>query len=445
VAGTGFAGTARGAAGPAGAAGMAGEAGGAAGQASGYTVAVRPTRGTRLLAPADAHERSIRRRVTLAWGMLFLNVVPYTAGASIIPLPSALGKAVTQGSLSLALLLALSLNRRLVVRRNLFLCLISILAMECVLTAIDAEYLKGTGYRTFRLIEFVAVLWLLTPYWGRRDMLLVRAHLKAMFVVLATVAIGYFVAHGYSMSTGRLTDVIWPAPATQVAHYAAVTIGLIVVLWFSKQWGGREALIICSAAGAILLLTRTRTALVALVAGLLIAGLSMIVTQARVRRTFAWVGAITTTGILAASRLITTYLERGESSTELSDLSGRTKFWGPLLAFPRDRFQEIFGFGLSNGSFNGLPIDSNWLASYQEQGLFGAAMCAAMLLTLLVTAYLRPRSVQRALALFLVTYCLLASFTEVGISDASPYLMDMAIAASLLVPVAADAIEPDEL
>jgi hypothetical protein len=57
-----------------------------------------------------------------------------------------------------------------------------------------------------------------------------------------------------------------------------------------------------------------------------------------------------------------------------------------------------------------------------------------ILLFLLVTAYFQPRGVRRALALFLVTYCLVASFTEVGFTDASPYLLDLVVAASLFVP-----------
>ena len=61
-------------------------------------------------------------------------------------------------------------------------------------------------------------------------------------------------------------------------------------------------------------------------------------------------------------------------------------------------------------------------------------ICAIILLFLLVTAYFQPRGLQRALALFLVTYCLIASFTEVGFTDVSPYLLDLAVAASLLVP-----------
>jgi hypothetical protein len=139
---------------------------------------------------------------------------------------------------------------------------------------------------------------------------------------------------------------------------------------------------------------------------------------------------------MTLSGVLVSWLARGEGTKELTDLTGRTAVWGPLLAFPRDKFQEIFGFGLSNDSFNGLPIDSNWLASYQSQGLFGVVVCATMLIFLLTLAYFQPRGVQRALALFLVTYCLIASFTEVGFTDASPYLLELTLAASLLIPPA---------
>jgi hypothetical protein len=57
-----------------------------------------------------------------------------------------------------------------------------------------------------------------------------------------------------------------------------------------------------------------------------------------------------------------------------------------------------------------------------------------MLLFLLVSAYFAPRGVHRAMALFLTVYCLVASFTEDGFTDATPYLLELALAASLLVP-----------
>lgn len=122
----------------------------------------------------------------------------------------------------------------------------------------------------------------------------------------------------------------------------------------------------------------------------------------------------------------------------LLSLTGRTQNWGPLLAFPRDNFQQIFGFGLSDSSFNGLAVDNNWLSSYQQQGLFGVVICAAFLFFLLVTAYFQSSGVRRALALFLIMFCLVSSFTEDGFTDVSIYLLDLTLAASLLVPSAAD-------
>jgi hypothetical protein len=87
---------------------------------------------------------------------------------------------------------------------------------------------------------------------------------------------------------------------------------------------------------------------------------------------------------------------------------------------------------LSNKSFNGLPIDSNWLAVYLDQGWFGIAIDAALLLVLLILAVAHPSGVRRATALFLIAYCLVASITETGLGDASPYLLSLVVAASLL-------------
>lgn len=398
---------------------------------SSTVAAFRPGRAIRALEPAQAHERSVRRRVGIAWGLLVLNTLTYAG--SIVHLPSMVGKGITQGALPAALLVALTVNRRVIVRPNVFLCLVSLLAIEAILTSLQPQYL-GTVYRTFRLAEFAAALWLLTPWWGRRDLLLVRSHLAAYSVVFATVVLGLLVAPGAAFAGGRLGGVLWVIPSTQLAHYAAVTTGLVVVLWLCGWLRGRVTLPVVIVTVTILLLTHTRTALVGMIAGIFVAGLSLILARARVRKVFAAAGAIAAIAIITLSGFLTTWLARGEGTRQLTELTGRTKVWGPLLALPRDKFQEIFGFGLSNSSFAGLPIDSNWVSSYQEQGLFGVTICALILLFLLMTAYFQPRGVQRALALFLVAYCLVASFTEDGFTDATTYLLELTLAASLLVP-----------
>jgi len=379
---------------------------------------------------AEGHERSVRRRLGAAWGLLLLNVIGYTS--LIVHVPSIFGKAITQGSLPLALLLLLSVNRRIVVRPNVFLCLVTLLPLEAVVTALNPQFL-GTVYRTVRLIEFVAALWLLSPWFGRRDLLLLRYHLTALSVVISSVIAGILVAPGIALGSGRLVGAIWGIPSTQIAHYCAVVIGVVVILWACGHMPGRLTLFIVGVASVVLILTHTRTALTGMIAGIVVASLSLMDRYVRVRKMFATAIVVVAIVVATASSFILNWLARGENAQGLHNLTGRTKVWGPLLALPRDHFQEIFGFGLSNSSFNGLSIDSNWLSSYLEQGLFGVTVCGLILLFLLVAAFFRPTGVQRALALFLVTYCLVASFTEDGFTDATPYMMDLAVAASLLL------------
>ena len=400
---------------------------------SSSVTAVRPRRSAQLAASEEATEQRIRRRVYVGYGLLVFNTMTFYPGVSFIHIPSAVGKGIAQAALPLGLLVVLSLNRRGLVRPNVFLCLVSLLVLGAFIGTMQPQHF-GTIYRTFRLAGYVTALWLLTPWWGRRDLLLVRCHVTAYGVLVGSAIVGLLVSPHRARAQGRLGGVLWPIPPTQLAHYAAVVTGVVVILWFCGHIRGRPTLLITCTSGAILVLTHTRTALAGLVAGVLVAGLSLMVAKARVRKLFTAAGVAAGVAIMTLSGVITTWLARGEGTTELTNLTGRTKVWGPLLAYPRNKFQEIFGFGLSNSSFNGLPIDSNWLASYQEQGLFAVVVCATILVFLLVMAYFQPRGVQRALALFFVTYCLVASFTEVGFTDVSPYLLEVTLAASLLVP-----------
>ena len=94
----------------------------------------------------------------------------------------------------------------------------------------------GTDYRTFRFIEFLVALWLLTPWWGRSDMMLFRWHLRLLYVALISVAVGIFISPGKAFAFGgRLQGIIWPMTATQVAQYAAVAAGLTILLWLGHR------------------------------------------------------------------------------------------------------------------------------------------------------------------------------------------------------------------
>jgi hypothetical protein len=400
--------------------------------------ALRPRERVPSMRSAQMPDRWARRWACLAWSLLYLNVLTFYPttwnGLPLgVPIPHKVGQALTQGALLGALIAILIANRRCLIRPNVYLCLVSLLTIDAVAAGMLAVHpFPGTAYRTVRLALFVVVLWLITPWWGRRDLLLVRCHLALNSALLGSVLLGFLVKHRLAMDQNRLAGVLWPIPPTGVAEFAAITIGLVVVLWLGHRASGRTALLVVAVAGAIMVLTHTRTALVAMFAGMLVATLSLFTIKARARKLLTAAVVMVSLGVMTLSSVIITWLSRGEGTHELTSLTGRTVVWSALLSAPRSEFQVIFGSGMSNLSFNGLPIDSNWLAAYNDLGLVGVTLCAMMLLFPLTVAYFKPRGVERALALFVVTYCLVSSFTETGLSNPSMFLLELTLGVSLL-------------
>jgi O-antigen/teichoic acid export membrane protein len=275
--------------------------------------------------------------------------------------------------------------------------------------------------------------------------------LRVLVVILCSALLGLLLAPGKALANGRLGDALWPIPPTQLAHYSAVLVGLGIILWISRLATRRQTLLLVIPSVAVLVATHTRTAILAAVIGLLVAGLSLFTGSKRVRRVFAVAIVVATVVGLPLSSFVTSWAARGEGSSQLTSLTGRTKAWALVLSEPRPETNKLFGSGLSNGSVtgqtgngNGLSIDSGWISTYQDQGIVGDVLEGAMFLTLLLTAILRPRGPTRALALFLIVYCLVASFTESGMGGASPYLLDLTVAASLLAASFASETRPFE-
>jgi hypothetical protein len=342
---------------------------------------------------------------------------------------------LAQGSLLLALVFALLVNPRLVIRPNLFLVLLSVMAIVALIVSLHSEFPVGSTYRGVRLVGFVLCLWLLTPWWGRRDLMLLRVHRLCLWGALASVVVGALLAPGKAFGEqGRLSGTLWPMPAPQVAHYAGILLGTSAILWMCRVIGGRHALLGIVLSVAVLIGTHTRTAVLAVIIGLAIASASLFLRHARVRRTtvFTLLAGLAI-GTLFAQQIVQ-WAARGQSVEDASQLTGRTKVWTALFSESRPFTKQLFGDGLSNKSFTGLPIDSNWVATYLDLGWFGIIIQVTFLLLLLVMAATHVRGARRAVALFLAIYCIVASFTETGPGDASPYLLDLVAAASLLVP-----------
>ncbi|MER6098582.1 O-antigen ligase domain-containing protein [Streptomyces sp. NPDC001728] len=373
--------------------------------------------------------------VGTAWALLALNTLGSAGAKTVVPLPRSLIQMATMGALVAAFALALAANLQLRIRPSAFVFLLTLLLVPSVISSVHLEVGFGALFRCARLALFVATLWLLSRWWDG-GLTFVRHHIRMYFAVLGLVAAGLVVSPGTAMPEyygGRLVGALWPLTPPQIGQYAAVVIGLTVLLALNRRISGVSATVIIVPSLVLLAMTHTRTATLGLIIGLVLAIGSLVLTSGAARRFFAWAVLSATVAAVVFGSALRAWFLRGQSQQNLSNLTGRAKVWDALLAAPRTTSERLFGTGLGDKSFDGLPIDNSWLAVYDEQGLIGVTIVAAMVIVLGAVALLRPPSLPRACAIFLISYCALSSYTEVGLGDASAYLLHLTLAASLLV------------
>ncbi|MEU9244339.1 O-antigen ligase domain-containing protein [Streptomyces sp. NPDC048385] len=381
------------------------------------------------------------RTVGVVWGLLVLNTLGSAGAKTIVPLPRSLIQMVTMGALVAAFALALTVNLRLRIRASAYLLLLTLLLVTSVISSANLESGFGALFRCFRLALFVGTLWLLTRWWGG-GLTFVRHHIRAYFAVLGSVAAGLVVSPGAALPDlygGRLVGALWPLTPPQIGQYAAVITGLTVLLVMGRRTDRTSAAVVIVPSLVLLALTHTRTATLGLLTGLALAIGSLLLTSAAARRFFTWAVLCAVVAAVGFASALQTWFLRGQSKENFSSLTGRAKVWDALLAAPRTTSEQVLGVGLGDKSFGGLPIDNSWLAVYNEQGLIGVTLVAVIIVVLGGVALLRPPSLERACAIFLISYCAIASYTEAGLGDASPYLLHLALAASLLAAPAAAA------
>ncbi|MCX5001094.1 O-antigen ligase domain-containing protein [Streptomyces sp. NBC_00638] len=392
---------------------------------------------------AEPRPAGTPKTVGIVWGLLVLNTLGSAGAKTIIPLPRSIIQMVTMGALVAAFTLALAVNLRLRIRASAFVLLLTLLLVPSLISSVDLESGFGALFRCARLALFIGTLWLLSRWWDG-NLTFVRHHIRMYFAVLGSVAVGLVASPGAALPDlygGRLVGALWPLTPPQIGQYAAVIIGLTVLLLLGRRTDRVSAAVVIVPSLVLLALTHTRTATLGLLVGLALAIGSLILTSAAARRFFTWTVLCATVAVVGFSSALQAWFLRGQSQENFSNLTGRAKVWDALLAAPRTTSEQLFGMGLGDKSFGGLPIDNSWLAVYEEQGLTGVALVAAIIIVLAGVALLRPPSLQRACAVFLISYCAIASYTEAGLGDASPYLLHLAVAASLLAaPATATAL-----
>ncbi len=207
-----------------------------------------------------------------------------------MPLPRSLIQMVTMGALVAAFVLALALNLRLRVRASAFLLLLSLLLVPSLISSVALSAGFGALFRCGRFAVFVATLWLVSRWWDGSTTF-VRYHVRWYFLVLCSVAAGLLLSPGAALPDlygGRLVGALWPLTPPQIGQYAAVVVGLAVLLVLGRRTDRRSAALVIVPSLGLLALTHTRTATIGLLAGLVVAIGSMVLTSAAARRWFGW-------------------------------------------------------------------------------------------------------------------------------------------------------------
>ena len=157
---------------------------------------------------------------------------------------------------------------------------------------------------------------------------------RAMMVVIGTVLVGLAVSptKAFANATGgRLGGIVWPIQPTQVAHYAAVLVGMTVVLWLAGVSRSRWTGFVIAGAFGVLDPHHSRIALVAMLAGILAGGLSLLLSRKRVRRAFVVTILVVGVGALSFAPVITRWFERARGRRARCATPASAFFRAPAL------------------------------------------------------------------------------------------------------------------
>lgn len=294
--------------------------------------------------------------------------------------------------------------------------------------------------RVARLGLGIAIPLLLWRWLGGRPESFLGAHRTAYLLLGLTVAAGLVAvpsaAWDETFSGGdRLQGVFLPAHPTGVGEIGAVLAGLTVTALTFHKIGRLPAGILVGLGLSLIVLSRTRTAAVALVMALF-AAFCLTRKYRRGRRALLTILLLVLFAIPLATP-VQSWLARGQTGRELTSFTGRTGAWSAVIDQEASLRTVILGHGLGNkgvvlrrgeGDIDVMGIDSGWLTLFWETGLLGVALVLMALVATFIAVSRSPTPHVRAAAGFLVSYVVMASVTESGLSDLSSHTLHILVA-----------------
>lgn len=372
--------------------------------------------------------------LAFAWALLVLSCFEWQGPQSPFEVTQGAEVVGTAVAICVALFLAVLVSAEVRLRVVPLFLLAALLAVGALV-----PWIYGIGgfeslERAIRLAAVVLTVWLLARLSAEDGVQLVRVHL-AVFATLALLVVSEAIAwpgDAFDPSIGRLQGIVPPFAPPRLGEIGAVTAGLAATMGVFRLIRPRVAIGLCALGGTVLVLSHTRTATVAMTIGLLVGFGAAAGRRSEARTALVTISVL---AILAWSVFwapLRVWFVRQQSEEELSSLTGRRDVWELVMERRPTGMTLWFGSGLADKSFDGAPIDNGWLAAYVEQGLVGVAIVGAMVVAL-GWAILRARpSPRRAIAAFLLTFVLVSSVAETGISDVSTYLLQLFVAAILI-------------
>ena len=399
----------------------------------------------------EAHDLRARRfgagsavataSVVIIWTLLLISVQPWALPlASGQPAPSNIGKGVLVG---ICLLIAIVAARGPLRARTptLWWFYIAYASVAVVSTLIIGD-ISGIASRVVRLLIALIVVLCLWPNLTARHTRL----LTAMFVAYLVLAVSTVLGPIYSPSTswenglpyssgGRMIGPIIPMLPTRVGELGAIVAGLGVVYWAFRRMNGWWASVVIAVGVALLVLSRTRTATAAVLAGLVLVAIATWQSEGGRRLRASLIGFVL--ALVPLSPFIIAWILRGQSKAQLSELSGRTVAWSYILHLHVDTITLLFGHGLghsevfirrADNTLNYAPIDSSWITLYYESGLIGLGIILAGFVTTVIMSFRCRTPFIRACCILIMSYVSVDGFSETGLSDVSSLFLLMLVA-----------------
>ena len=414
-----------------------------------------PTAVSGVLNPPQTHRlQAVRPRVrrlpleqviaVVAWVLVVVNVQPWV-GPSGAPQGQAAGESNTSKGVVMAAVFMVAV----------------VLAAPHFSARLPATYLFYFGYlflgvatafhlsdpvspllRVGRLGLAIAIPLLLWRWLGSRSLLFLSAHRTAHLLIGLVVLAGIAAAPGSAWADGsfgaggRLQGVFLPLLPPRVGEIGAILVGLTVTALTFRKVRGLPATIFIGLGLVLVILSRTRTAAAGLFVGLIVA--FCLTRRYRLgRRAFRTLLFLL---LLAIPLLapIQAWVVRGQDAEQLSSFTGRTHAWSAVVEQQASWRTVVLGHGLGNkaillrrgeGDLNVMAIDNGWLTLFWETGLFGVGLVLSAVVAAVVGVLRAPTPYVRAATGFLITYVVIASFTETGLSDLSLQTLHILVAA----------------